>query len=102
MPLEGWQILIFEKLSNGYTEEAANPIWQYHKYIPYSKPDKVHDQIKFYGTPKDLDDFCLKTGLRGQFYDQQLDQMAGFYGCCSAAEPIHVQLNLAAYSIEVV
>ncbi|XP_018716772.2 mannosylglycoprotein endo-beta-mannosidase-like isoform X3 [Eucalyptus grandis] len=88
MPLEGWQILIFEKLSNGYTEEAANPIWQYHKYIPYSKPDKVHDQIKFYGTPKDLDDFCLK--------------MAGFYGCCSAAEPIHVQLNLAAYSIEVV
>ncbi|KAF8018107.1 hypothetical protein BT93_H3109 [Corymbia citriodora subsp. variegata] len=138
MPPEGWQIPIFKKLSNGYTEEVPNPIWQYHKYIPYSKPEKVHDQIELYGTPRDLDDFCLKaqlvnyiqyrallegwtshmwrkftgvliwktqnpwTGLRGQFYDHLLDQTAGFYGCRSAAEPIHVQLNLATYSIEVV
>ncbi|PHU12902.1 Mannosylglycoprotein endo-beta-mannosidase [Capsicum chinense] len=42
------------------------------------------------------------TGLRGQFYDHLHDQTAGFYGCPSAAEPIHVQLNLETYSIEVV
>jgi mannosylglycoprotein endo-beta-mannosidase len=42
------------------------------------------------------------TGLRGQFYDHLLDQTAGFYGCRSAAEPIHVQLNLATYFIEVI
>lgn len=41
------------------------------------------------------------TGLRGQFYDHLHDQTAGFYGCRSAAEPIHVQLNLATYVIEV-
>lgn len=41
------------------------------------------------------------TGLRGQFYDHLLDQTAGFYGCRCAAEPIHVQLNLATYFIEV-
>ena len=41
------------------------------------------------------------TGLRGQFYDHLHDQTAGFYGCRSAAEPIHVQLNLATYFIEV-
>lgn len=40
-------------------------------------------------------------GLRGQLYDHFLDQTAGFYGCRCAAEPIHVQLNLAAYFIEV-
>ncbi|MCD7453754.1 hypothetical protein HAX54_021987 [Datura stramonium] len=138
MPPEGWQIPLFKKLSNGYIEEVPNPIWTYHKYIPYSKPGEVHDQILSYGTPKDLDDFCLKaqlvnyvqyrallegytsqmwsrytgvliwktqnpwTGLRGQFYDHLHDQTAGFYGCRSAAEPIHVQLNLATYSIEVV
>ena len=41
------------------------------------------------------------TGLRGQFYDHLHDQTAGFYGCRCAAEPIHVQLNLASYFIEV-
>jgi mannosylglycoprotein endo-beta-mannosidase len=41
------------------------------------------------------------TGLRGQFYDHLHDQTAGFYGCRCAAEPIHVQLNLATYFIEV-
>ncbi|OWM85363.1 hypothetical protein CDL15_Pgr018987 [Punica granatum] len=138
MPPEGWRIPLFKKLPDGYTEEVPNPIWTYHKYIPYSKPSKVHDQIELYGTPKDLDDFCLKaqlvnyiqyrallegwtsrmwskytgvliwknqnpwTGLRGQFYDHLLDQTAGFFGCRCAAEPIHVQLNLATYSIEVV
>ncbi|EOY11335.1 Mannosylglycoprotein endo-beta-mannosidase isoform 5 [Theobroma cacao] len=138
MPPEGWQIPLFKKLPNGYTEEVPNPIWEYHKYIPYSKPGKVHDQIELYGIPKDLDDFCLKaqlvnyiqyrallegwtshmwskytgvliwktqnpwTGLRGQFYDHLLDQTAGFYGCRCAAEPIHVQLNLATLFIEVV
>ncbi|KAK4803583.1 hypothetical protein SAY86_003400 [Trapa natans] len=138
MPPEGWQIPLFKKLPDGYTEEVPNPIWTYHKYIPYSKPSRVHDQIELYGAPKDLDDFCLKaqlvnyiqyrallegwtsrmwskytgvliwknqnpwTGLRGQFYDHLLDQTAGFFGCRCAAEPIHVQLNLATYSIEVV
>ncbi|KAK9735414.1 hypothetical protein RND81_04G204500 [Saponaria officinalis] len=138
MPAEGWLIPLFRKLENGYVEEVSNPIWQYHKYIPYSKPGLVHDQILNYGTPKDLDDFCLKaqlvnyvqyrallegwtshmwtkftgvliwktqnpwTGLRGQFYDHLLDQTGGFYGCRSAAEPVHVQLNLATYFIEVV
>lgn len=40
-------------------------------------------------------------GLGGQLYDHFLDQTAGFYGCRCAAEPIHVQLNLATYFIEV-
>ncbi|KAG2695537.1 hypothetical protein I3843_07G017500 [Carya illinoinensis] len=139
MPPEGWKIPLFRKVSGGYTEEVPNPIWEYHKYIPYSKPEKsVPDQIQLYGTPEDLDDFCLKaqlanyiqyrallegwtshmwskftgvliwktqnpwTGLRGQFYDHLLDQTAGFYGCRCAAEPVHVQLNLATYFIEVV
>ena len=62
MPPEGWDIPLFIKLPDGYVQEAANPIWEYHKYIPYSKPEKkVHDQILLYGTPKDLDDFCLKV-----------------------------------------
>ncbi|KAJ6762742.1 MANNOSYLGLYCOPROTEIN ENDO-BETA-MANNOSIDASE [Salix purpurea] len=138
MPLEGWKIPLFKKLPNGYIEEVPNPIWEYHKYIPYSKAGKVHNQILLYGTPTDLNDFCLKaqlvnyiqyrallegwtsrmwskytgvliwktqnpwTGLRGQFYDHLHDQTAGFYGCRSAAEPVHVQLNLATYFIEVV
>ncbi|KAJ8768100.1 hypothetical protein K2173_021040 [Erythroxylum novogranatense] len=138
MPPDGWQIPLFKKLPNGYVEEVPNPIWEYHKYIPYSKPGKVHNQILLYGSPTDLDDFCLKaqlvnyiqyrallegwashmwskytgvlvwknqnpwTGLRGQFYDHLLDQTAGFYGSRCAAEPIHVQLNLATYFIEVV
>ncbi|KAL0003669.1 hypothetical protein SO802_011230 [Lithocarpus litseifolius] len=138
MPQEGWQIPLFKKLPNGYTEEVPNPIWEYHKYIPYLNPKECVDQIELYGAPKDLDDFCLKaqlvnyiqyralpegwtsrmwskytgvliwktknpwTGLRGQFYDHLLDQTAGFYGCRCAAKPIHVQLNLATYFIEVV
>lgn len=61
MPSKGWQILVFKKLPNGYVEEVPNPIWEYHKYIPYSKPTKVHDQIQLYGDAKDLDDFCLKV-----------------------------------------
>lgn len=61
MPPEGWLIPLFNKLPNGYVEEVPNPIWNYHKYIPYSKPGKVHDQILLYGMPKDLDDFCLKV-----------------------------------------
>jgi len=42
------------------------------------------------------------TGLRGQLYDHLHDQTAGFYGCRCAAEPVHVQLNLASYFVEVV
>lgn len=62
MPPEGWQIPVFKKLPNGYIEEVPNPIWEYHKYIPYSNPEKgIHDQILLYGTPKDLDDFCIKV-----------------------------------------
>jgi len=138
MPPEAWQIPLFQKLSSGYIKEVPNPVWDYHKYIPYSKPGKVHDQIEMYGEPNGLDDFCAKaqlvnyiqykallegwtsrmwtkytgvliwktqnpwTGLRGQFYDHLHDQTAGFYGVRSAAEPIHVQLNLATYFIEIV
>ncbi|KAH7667009.1 Mannosylglycoprotein endo-beta-mannosidase protein [Dioscorea alata] len=138
MPPEGWAIPLFKKLASGFIEEVPNPIWDYHKYIPYSKPGKVHDQIEMYGHPKNLDDFCEKaqlvnyfqyrallegwtsrmwtkytgvliwktqnpwTGLRGQFYDHLHDQTAGFYGCRCAAEPVHVQLNLASYFVEVV
>lgn len=61
MPPEAWQIPLFRKLGNGYVEEVPNPIWEYHKYLPYSKPGKVHDQILLFGEPKDLDDFCLKV-----------------------------------------
>lgn len=61
MPPEGWEIPLFNKLPSGYIEEVPNPIWTYHKYIPYSEPDLVHDQILLYGKPKDLDDFCLKV-----------------------------------------
>lgn len=62
MPSEGWQIPLFRKLSSGYVEEVPNPLWKYHKYIPYSNPTKkVHDQIQLYGDVKDLDDFCLKV-----------------------------------------
>lgn len=138
LPREGWQIPLFNKLDNGYVQEVPNPMWDYHKYIPYSKPGLVHDQILLYGTPTDLDDFCIKaqlvnyiqyrallegwtsrmwskytgvliwktqnpwTGLRGQFYDHLHEQTAGFYGCRCAAEPIHVQLNLATNYLEVV
>ncbi|KAK1277601.1 Mannosylglycoprotein endo-beta-mannosidase [Acorus gramineus] len=138
MPKEGWHIPFFQKQADGYIKEIPNPIWDYHKYIPYSKPGKVHNQIELYGPPKDLDDFCEKaqlvnyiqyrallegwtsgmwtkytgvliwknqnpwTGLRGQFYDHLLDQTAGFFGCRCAAEPIHVQLNLATHFVEVV
>lgn len=41
------------------------------------------------------------TGLRGQLYDHLHDQTAGFFGCRRAAEPIHVQFNLATYFVEV-
>ncbi|KAJ0237721.1 Mannosylglycoprotein endo-beta-mannosidase [Hirschfeldia incana] len=138
MPPEGWEIPLFKKVSDGFVEEVPNRMWDYHKYIPYSEPGKVHDQILMYGVPDNLDDFCLKaqlvnyiqyralfegwssqmwtkytgvliwknqnpwTGLRGQFYDHLLDQTASFYGCRSAAEPVHVQLNLASNFIEVV
>lgn len=138
MPPEAWQIPLFQKLPSGYIKEVPNPVWDYHKYIPYSNPGTVHDQIEMYGEPKSLDDFCEKaqlvnyvqykallegwtsrmwtkytgvliwktqnpwTGLRGQFYDHLHEQTAGFYGVRSAAEPIHVQLNLATYFIEIV
>ena len=42
------------------------------------------------------------TGLNDQLNDHLLHQMASFYGCRCAAEPIHVQLNLAIYFIEVI
>lgn len=61
MPPEGWQIPLVKKLPCGYVEEVPNPIWDYHKYIPYSKPRHVQSQIELYGSPKDLNDFCLKV-----------------------------------------
>ncbi|KAJ7542524.1 hypothetical protein O6H91_10G110000 [Diphasiastrum complanatum] len=41
-------------------------------------------------------------GLRGQLYDHFLDQTGGFFGIRSALEPVHVQLNLATHSVEIV
>ncbi|KAK4427659.1 Mannosylglycoprotein endo-beta-mannosidase [Sesamum alatum] len=138
IPPQGWQIPLFRELPNGCVEEVPNPVWNYHKYIPHSKPESANNQILLYGTPKDLDEFCLKaqlvnytqyrallegwasrmwskytgvliwktqnpwTGLRGQLYDHLHEQTAGFYGCRCAAEPVHVQLNLATYFVEVV
>lgn len=62
MPPEGWELPLFKTGSDGYVEEVPNPIWTYHKYLPYSNPaKKVHDQILLYGNPKDLDDFCDKV-----------------------------------------
>ncbi|KAK1396700.1 hypothetical protein POM88_006563 [Heracleum sosnowskyi] len=46
--------------SDGYVKEVPNLIWDCHKYIMYSKPNLVHDQVLQYGSSKDLDDFCLK------------------------------------------
>ncbi|KAF6139808.1 hypothetical protein GIB67_009655 [Kingdonia uniflora] len=63
MPQEGWQIPIFTKLSDGYVEEVSNLVWTYHKYIPYSNPGTIHDQIELYGKAKDLDDFYEKAQL---------------------------------------
>lgn len=40
-------------------------------------------------------------GFRGQLYDWFLDVCGGLYGVKSAAEPIHVQLNLYSRKIEV-
>ena len=40
-------------------------------------------------------------GLRGQMYDHLLDQTGGYFGVQHAAEPLHVQLNLNTYNIEV-
>ena len=42
------------------------------------------------------------TGLSDPLSDHLLHQTAGFYGCRFAAEPIHVQLNLATYFIKVI
>ncbi|MCO5581965.1 hypothetical protein L7F22_035854 [Adiantum nelumboides] len=63
MPPEAWQIPDFIEEENGYLAEVPNPTWQYHKYIAYSDPGKVHDQIVSYGKPKDLDGFCEKAQL---------------------------------------
>lgn len=67
MPPEGWKIPLLKKNSDGYIKEIPNPIWEYHKYIPYSKPGLVHDQIELYGSPKDLDDFCEKVHRNSNF-----------------------------------
>ncbi|KAK4378965.1 hypothetical protein RND71_000827 [Anisodus tanguticus] len=91
MPPEGWQIPLFKKLSNGYIEEVPNPIWTYHKYIAYSKPGKAQ-----------LVNYIQYRALLEGYTSHTWSKYTGFYGCRSAAEPIHVQFNLATYSIEVV
>ncbi|RVW53463.1 Mannosylglycoprotein endo-beta-mannosidase [Vitis vinifera] len=45
----------------------------------------------------DLEDSKSLDRSQRTIYDHLHDQTAGFYGCRSAAEPIHVQLNLATY-----
>lgn len=40
-------------------------------------------------------------GLRGQMYDHLLDQTGAFFGLKHAAEPVHVQLNLSTYTVQV-
>eukprot|EP00249_Psilotum_nudum_P010087 c22324_g1_i1 orf=833-3763(-) len=63
MPSEAWQLPQFARQPDGYIKEVPNSTWDYHKYIPYSNPGTVHDQIESYGEPKDLDDFCGKAQL---------------------------------------
>ncbi|KAI0526798.1 hypothetical protein KFK09_002389 [Dendrobium nobile] len=58
MPPEGWQIPSFQKLSTGYIEEIPNPIWDYHKYIPYSKPEKVVNT-----TSNELSDVAIEISV---------------------------------------
>ncbi|CAM6101571.1 unnamed protein product [Calypogeia fissa] len=42
------------------------------------------------------------SGLRGGLYDFLLAQTGGFFGTQSAAEPVHIQLNLATNFVEIV
>jgi hypothetical protein len=46
-------------------DQAWNDVWRYHTYIPYSDPQTYHvpDQIALYGSPKSLEEFCLKAQL---------------------------------------
>lgn len=105
-------------------KNQINPVWRYHKYLPYGAT------IDHFGEVKGIDDFCRKaqvvnyeqyralqegfnagmwstytgmlvwknqnpwTALRGQFYDVYLDQNGGFYGYKHGAKPLHAQLNL--------
>lgn len=89
MPREGWQIPLFNTLPNGYVEEVPNPIWTYHTYIPYSKPGNVHDQILPYGTPKDLDDFCLKV------YTSNILLFRKFIICCLFLSPQNLKPSVS-------
>lgn len=73
MPPEGWEIPVFSKQPDGYIKEIPNPIWEYHKYITYSDPGKVHDQILLYGRPENLDDFCEKVNYRNNKYSLLVD-----------------------------
>jgi len=41
-------------------------------------------------------------GLRGQLYDWYLEKTGGFYGCAKGLEPIHIQLNLCSFCLEVI
>ena len=63
LPHEAWKIPDFVKQENGFIAEVPNPTWKYHKFLAYSNPGKVHDQIESYGEPTNLDDFCLKVLL---------------------------------------
>ncbi|MDF2188111.1 glycoside hydrolase family 2 TIM barrel-domain containing protein [Paraflavitalea sp. CAU 1676] len=103
--------------------EKADSVWEYHKYIGYSK------YISPYGPVRDVPDFANKaqivnydqyralmegfsahmwswytgtiiwktqnpwTALRGQMYDYYLDPNACLYGLRAGGEPVHVMYN---------
>ena len=63
MSQEGWQIPLFKQLPSGYVEEVPTRYGNIVNTFPIQsqKKKKNVDQIELYGTPKDLDDFCLEV-----------------------------------------
>ncbi len=113
-------------------QKPVNPVWDYHKYIPYG------EHIERYASPKITEEFCdiaqllnfeqyralmegwasnmwnwytgmiiwkiqnPWTALRGQMYDCYLDVNACYYGVRSGGEPVHVQYNFRTKQVETV
>ncbi len=110
--------------------QKVNPVWEYHKYLPYD------DHIGRYAQPKTTEEFCdiaqlinfeqyralmegrasnmwswytgmliwkiqnPWTALRGQMYDCYLDVNACYYGVRKGGEPVHVQYNYRTHQVE--
>jgi len=110
----------------------VNPVWTYHKYLPYG------DHINRYFQPTTTEEFCSIaqlhnfeqyralmegwasnmwnwytgmliwkiqnpwTALRGQMYDCYLDVNACYYGTRVGGEPLHLQYNYGNRQVEAV